>query len=70
MMQSTVDNIMNGFKDVSHQFDSSYSYCSCNLMILMKKGTIVSMMSGTMVAILIMMFYQGYSVADMGDIFI
>ena len=29
----------------------------------------MSMMSGTVVAILIAVFYQGYSVADMGSIF-
>lgn len=64
---STVDSIMNGLKEMFHiNLIPVIPIVIVIVMILMKKGTIVSMMSGTVVAILIAVFYQGYSVADMG----
>ena len=64
---STVDSIMNGLKGMFHiNLIPVSPIVVVIVMILMKKGTIVSMMSGTVVAILIAVFYQGYSVADMG----
>ena len=64
---STVDSIMNGLKGMFHiNLIPVIPIVNVNVMILMKKGTIVSMMSGTVVAILIAVIYQGYSVADMG----
>ena len=64
---STVDSIMNGLKGMFHiNLIPVIPIVVVIVMILMKKGTIVSMTSGTVVAILIAVFYQGYSVADMG----
>ena len=64
---STGDRIMNGLKGMFHiNLIPVMPIVVVIVMILMKKGTIVSMMSGTVVAILIAVFYQGYSVADMG----
>lgn len=64
---TTVDSIMNGLKEMFHiNLIPAIPIVIVIVMILMKKGTIVSMMSGTVVAILIAVFYQGYSVADMG----
>lgn len=64
---STVDSIMNGLKGMFHiNLIPVIPIVVVIVMILMKKGTIVSMMVGTVVAILIAVFYQGYSVADMG----
>lgn len=64
---STVDSIINGLKEMFHiNLIPVIPIVIVIVMILMKKGTIVSMMSGTVVAILIAVFYQGYSVADMG----
>lgn len=64
---STVDSIMNGLKGMFHiNLIPVIPIVVVIVMILMKKGTIVSMMAGTVVAILIAVFYQGYSVADMG----
>lgn len=64
---STVDSIMNGLKGMFHiNLIPVIPIVVVIVMILMKKETIVSMMSGTVVAILIAVFYQGYSVADMG----
>ena len=64
---STVDSIMNGLKGMFHiNLIPVIPIVVVIVMILMKKGTSVSMMSGTVVAILIAVFYQGYSVADMG----
>ena len=64
---STVDSIMNGLKGMFHiNLMPVIPIVVVIVMIRMKKGTIVSMMSGTVVAILIAVFYQGYSVADMG----
>ena len=63
---STVDSIMNGLKGMFHiNLIPVIPIVIVIVMILMKKGTIVSM-SGTVVAILIAVIYQGYSVADMG----
>ena len=65
--ESTVDSIMNGLKGMFHiNLIPFIPIVIVIVMILMKKGTIVSMMSGTVVAILIAVIYQGYSVADMG----
>ena len=64
---STVDSIMNGLKGMFHiNLIPVIPIVVVIGMIRMKKGTIVSMMSGTVVAILIAVIYQGYSVADMG----
>ncbi len=64
---STVDSIMNGLKGMFHiNLIPVIPIVIVIVMILMKKGAIVSMMSGTVVAILIAVIYQGYSVADMG----
>lgn len=64
---TTVDGIVTGLKGMFHiNLIPVIPIVVVIAMILMKKGTIVSMMSGTVIAILIAVFYQGYSVADMG----